>query len=79
MAYNQELKVLQQRMDSSEQKLAKTDVLENQIHIMDTRVRAISGKVDNFVHDITEWVKSGQNPLQFGESFTSMVGILAMF
>lgn len=72
VAYNRELKILQQRMDTSEQKLAKTDILEEQIHVMDAKVREISGKVNEFVEDISEWVKNGQDPLCFGQHVSSI-------
>lgn len=69
MAYNDELKVLQRKMEESENRIAnKNGGLEHKLHIMEERVDGVTERMFGFVTEVAQWVKEGQKPEQFGMS-----------
>jgi len=68
VAYNEELKVLQRRMEESERKIAnKNGGLEYKLHIMEKKVDGVTEKLLGFVTEVVHWVKNGQQPEKFDE------------
>jgi hypothetical protein len=69
VAYNEELKVLQRKMEESERKIAnKNGGLEYKLHIMEEKVDDVTEKMLGFVTEVAQWVKDGQHPEKFGMS-----------